>query len=145
MKRLFIILLLITSPAYAGMPVCFDGSGNITSSSLSSSPKTGCLYFSDSDITKYNAARTLLTTVQKKHLKVVSNNLVELTVSEKSILAGQELISSNAARAANIDSLKVTASDAFVAFIKVYNSKVPISERITKSELIGQIKTDKGL
>ncbi len=144
-KLIFIILLLTTSQAFAGIPVCHDGSGKITFFSLSGNPKAGCLYFSDKDMAKYNEAKKLLKTNSRKYLKIVSGKLVELTAQEKIDLAIANTAAQKSIERTRIETFESSDKDKFIAFLKLYNKKVTSSMRISKSEIISQIKLNKGL
>lgn len=80
--------------------------------------------------------------VALKFMKINNGQVVEMSQAEKDIVLYEEQVAANAVIEQNADDLTITIKDAFTAFIKVYNSKVPVQYQITKAELVQQLKDD---
>lgn len=147
MRVLFAIAMSLAFcfPAHAGIQICSDLAGNVTSARLRANPKDGCIYVNDDTPAEYSRVKDLLTTEPVKFLEVDSGQMVKRPQPEIDQIIANEAAAAAAAEAARADKLEVELKDALVAFIKVYNSKVPAQYRVTKKEIVDQIKVDKGL
>jgi len=74
---------------------------------------------------------------------VLSQTAVESRISQ--IISDAELTPAKiaAAQSAADDDLQVSVKEAFTAWVQVYNSKVPAQYRVTKVELVEQIKANR--
>lgn len=146
MRKCLILLwlVLLTTPACAGISVCYNGTA-VTSFALSSGPQAGCIYYNDSDLAEYERVKTLLKTVSQKYLKIDLGTVYEMSQAEKDAVDAAEQVAANTAANATVDNLEVTSKDIWVAFIQVYNSKMPVQYRITAQEIKDQIKINLGI
>ena len=88
MKTLILItLLLMPSIASAGISVCFDVDNSVKDFSLRGNPMPSCAYYSIglNGVTqaKYDTVRNLLQTVERRYLKKLGNDPVEMSPAEK--------------------------------------------------------------
>jgi len=155
MKKILILLILclVTSIANAEPWVCFDPTtkrvtrmfiGDGLKLGISGQNNTGiiptCILATDLE---YKYATKPYMMVDKSI--VTGSRVVSLTPVEIDAII---LEMDNDDKSSQINAIKafdITAKDGLNAFIKVYNSKVPSAYRITKKEIIDQIKSDLGL
>jgi len=88
MKTILILitLLLIPSVANAGISVCFDVDNAVKEFSLRGNPLSGCTYYdAGQNVTqvKYDTVRNLLQAVDRRYLKKLGNDPVEMSPAEK--------------------------------------------------------------
>ena len=86
-----------------------------------------------------------VTGVEKKYQIVDSGSVREMTQQEKDIVDAEIIPDENAKNEANADNLNVTIKQAFIAWLDVYNSKVPSQYKVTGAELKQQLKDNIGL
>lgn len=155
MLRLFILVLslLICSKSYAENWVCFDSTSKQIKSTLhgdgmnlgicglnNSNIRPDCILATEEE---YQAAKQ---SYKKYDPSIISGNrIVDMTQQEKDAFTQSQITVQNQTQSNSIDNLNVSVSDIFISFIKVYNSKMPVGQKITKQEIINQLKVDKGL
>ena len=88
MKKTLILItiLLIPSVSYAGISVCFDVDSTVREFSLRGNQLLGCTYYNaGQNVTqaKYDTVRNLLQTVERRYLKKLGNDPVEMSPAEK--------------------------------------------------------------
>ena len=132
--------LLISFSAIAGTNIFYSGE-DVTGISKGS-PAVGALYYND-DSPDYTAKMVLIKSVPRKFLKVVAGELVERTQAEKDAILQAEVDARQLAQDNADNELQVTLKEAFIAWLQIYNSKVPIQYRITKNEIIQNIKNNR--
>ncbi len=137
---LTLCFLFIASTALAGTRVFYNGE-NVTRISKGS-PALGALYYND-DSPDYAIKMALIKSVPRKFLKVVVGELVERTQSEKDAILQAEAAIRQLAQDNADNELQVTLKEAFVAWLQIYNSKVPLQYRVTKNEIIQNIKNNR--
>lgn len=150
LNSILVFLLLFAGIANAELWVCennmvlkaFDGDGY----------RLGICGLNNTNIIsnciEATASEYVLAKLQYKKLDTeqpVGGRVVDWTQQEIDdyVLAQQQAL--DAEKEQLIDALDVSLKDVFVAFIKVYNSKVPAQYQITKQEIIDQLKSDLGL
>lgn len=133
-KIILIIFLLITTNVFAGDYVCFDQDGTITGKykSVDGSNLSGCLR-----ITRevYEAL------TQWK--KVSGGQVVDMTQAEIDAILQAEADAQAQAETTAVNNLDVTLREAFIAWLQLYNAKVPAQYQITAQEMIQQIRDNK--
>ncbi len=85
-KLLFLILILASTKAYAGISVCSDGNGKVTNFSLRGNPIKGCEWYDNGQNiseAQDTAIRTLLKTVDQRYLKMINGFPAEMSPQEK--------------------------------------------------------------
>lgn len=145
MNRLLLtgLFLLVSVNAHAGMFVFHEGQEII-------GRKSSCGAVCS---THPNATRV---TKQEYHQAGLANKKIDTTVVTGSRIVDMTQVEIDAIVQANADAvivsktqstnnLDVSIKEAFIAWLKVYNSKVPAQYRVTGAELIQQLKTDRGL
>jgi len=155
MKRtiLTILFCLTTTVAYAEPWVCFDDTTkHVTRTYGGDGFKAGICGKNNSNIiptcilataSEFAKAKTAY---QKVDVSIVTGDrVIPLTQAEIDAILQSESDAQKASETATVNSFDITAKDAFIAWIKVYNSKVPAQYQVSKSEMIQQIKADKGL
>lgn len=141
MKKIFLgacIFFICVSSVQAGFNICYDGNGE-NPRKIGSSPKVGCLYFSDKDQAKYDSAKLLISSKPRKHLKVSGGVLVEKTQPEKDAIAASEAAAATAEETARIDAGYITVSELMDALEALGGGP------FTRAQIIAQVKTDLGL
>ena len=85
MIKWLILFMFFSTTAWAGISVCPETDGPVTSKQLSGNPQTGCLYFSipPNTVAEFDTLKSLIRTVPMKYLKVVSSAVQEMTLTEK--------------------------------------------------------------
>ena len=145
MNKLLVIFLLISLPCFAEDFVRYDVN-NLNPVYLQSIDPTqaGVNSYYVQPVNHDNVKA--LFSIGSKYLKKGADGMpVEMTQEEKNAVDQQEAQVIHNAMIAQVDGLDVTVKDVFTAFIKVYNSKVPAQYRITKQELIDQLRLDLNL
>ena len=155
MKNLMlIVLLLIPSISEAGIGSCHDGNGKVTKLEARANPDyykntAQCVYFSrDLNITSqgYDELMDLVKNYPLKYIKWGFSGRPELKTQQEAQQAdAEEQVQLNALMSAEVDRLNVSAEELVTALVKVINQRLPAGQKITKQEIINQIKTDKGL
>ena len=146
-----LISLFWASNCFAANMVCYDQTTRqvtfkAKSVSVSNHPETNCLRVSHVKIDEINRFYKYTGQGNDKDNYIDHDvKFVEMTQAEKDAILLAEETARKLGEATQVDAFNITAKDAFTAFIKVYNSKVPANQKITKAELIQQIKDDKGL
>lgn len=85
-KLLFLILILASTKAYAGISVCDDGNGKVASFHLRGNPVEGCEWYDNGQNiseAQDTAIRTLLKTVPQRYLKMINGFPAEMSPQEK--------------------------------------------------------------
>lgn len=140
---IFLFLICICNEAYAGDIAIFDPNSQPVPNQVKQylrSVNTPYYYGRDDIVIMPTMPHYNL-----KFLKVKNGQVVEMTQAEKDAIIQAEQQAQHDAQVQNVNNLGVTVKDMIVAFVKVYNSKVPPQYRITKQEIIDQIKQDLGL
>lgn len=154
--RLLILVasLLITTNAFAVNMVCFEQGTNNTQRRLQGDcyKKGVCQGYNNTNILpnciiatqeEYNKASDRFT---EYDANVVSGSrIVDMSTQKKQAILDAEALAQVNAQKQSIDNFDITAKDVMTAYVKVYNSKVPVAYRVTKQEIIDQIKLDLGL
>jgi len=146
MIKFLIPMLLISNIAFAGISVCQDGDGKITNFSLRGSSIEGCLYYdSGYNVTpaQYSQIKALFETVPRYYIKIVEQLPFEMNASEKAVVDAERAAEAEALENAAIDRIDVSPLKAFTALIQVINIRLPAGQKITKQELINQIKANR--
>ena len=81
--------------------------------------------------------------VQDKYKKISNGQVVEMTQAEKDNVDVAEIKAHQDAEKSAIDKLNVTIEDGFIALVKRINERL-VTNKITKQEIVDQIKCDKG-
>lgn len=153
MKRILLVMLLITTPALAENWINYDlvtmrvimavrtdcfSSGfcgpnntNIQDGWIEATPEE--FYLAKEDNKKVNLALA------------VGSRVIDMTQTEINAYLAEVKTTLDAEKTQRTNNLDVTIKDAFTAWLKVYNSKVPPQYRVTGAELIQQLKTDQGI
>ena len=85
-KLLFLILILASTKAYAGISVCYDGNGKVSSFHLRGNQVQGCEWYDNGQNiseAQDTAIRTLLKTVPQRYLKMINGFPAEMSPQEK--------------------------------------------------------------
>lgn len=141
------LILLMPLISEAGISVCQDINGNIAGFQLRGGQISGCLWFDagqNVSQTEYDRIKNLLKTKPRKYLKIVSNTVQEKDAVEKAQVDAAELTASQILESQAVDRLEISNEDIITALVQVINARLP-SNKITKQEIITQIKTNKGL
>lgn len=102
MKKWFVLFMLISTNAFAGMGACHDGSGNITDLQLDADSvyfKTtpNCFYYElgkdGIDQVSWDRIRNVILNVPNKYIKLdlVTDEPVEMTAGEKTVVDSDSL------------------------------------------------------
>lgn len=149
MKTLHLIFLMMISSVpftYAGIGACHDGNGNITALELDANPAafTGqnCAYYKDADYERVFA--------KIGHLKG-KERYVKWSGGEPDAMAPAEQVAVDDAWAAEIQAakdasdarLEVSMEEAVTALVQVINVRLPAGQKITKAEIVAQIKANR--
>ena len=137
---LTLCFLFIASTTLAGTRVFYNGE-NVTRIS-NGSPASGALYYND-DSPDYTAKIALINSVPRKFLKVIAGELLERTQAEKDAILQAETDARQLAQDNADNELRVTLKEAFTAWLQLYNSKVPVQYKVTKDEMVTQIKSNR--
>lgn len=81
--------------------------------------------------------------VAKKFWKIDKNQVIEMSQAEKDTILAAEVAAAQASQNAADDELQVTLKEAFVAWLELYNAKVPIQYRVTKSEMVQKVRDNR--
>lgn len=147
-------LLLICSVASAERIVCFDAvTQRVTQTIEGDCLKTGvcsdydnkgmasnCIFATDEEWSKAHEQY-----VEFDGAVVSGSRIVDLRQAKIDVILSQQAAEVTAQKTTSVNNLDITIKDAFLAFLTVYNSKVPANYRITPTELKNQLKTDLGL
>lgn len=149
MKKYLIIILFLIYPVLseAGISVCHDVNNNVTGFQLRGGQIPNCFWFdADQNVsqTEYDRVKNLLKTNPRKYLKIVSNTVQEKDTSEKTQVDVDETVALKVVESQAVDRLEVSNEDIITALIQVINARLS-SNKITKQEIIDQIKTNKSL
>lgn len=147
---LVLSILLLTTNAFAEKWVCQKGNSLIKKEG--DGVRLGVCDVNNTNI----APQCILATEEEYNLAsqqykkldksiVTGSRIIDMTQAEIDALVLSEQSAQAQADTIATEDLSVTLKEAFTAFIKVYNSKHKAVERITKQELIEQLKADKGL
>ncbi len=149
MKIFFILLFLFfSSIANAGIVICHDQNGKVNNFQLGGEEILGCLYLdAGQNITALEAENTklLLKTVHRKYLLVDNGQLREMTLQEKTQADIEEQQALEQQQRNDIDQVIVSNEEVVRALVQVINIRLPTGQKITKEEVIQQIKTNRGL
>ncbi len=137
---LTLCFLMIAFSAIAGTRIFYSGE-DVTGISKGS-PALGALYYND-DSPDYVTKIALINSVPRKFLKVVAGELVERTQAEKDAILQAEEDARQVAQDNADNELQVTLKEVFVAWLQIYNSKVPAQYQVTKNALIQKIKSNR--
>ena len=141
--KYLILFLLLTSSCFAELWVKYDvGTNKILNKYVGDGYKYGICGLNNTDIAEgwlLEPDISGLTNVPVKYLKQSGGAVVEMTQAEKDAVDAEELAEANATRATAIDNLDITIKDAFVAWLQVYNSKVPAQYQVTPAELKAKV------
>ena len=100
-KFLFLTILFFWSAScYAGISVCSDQNGNVTSFKLRGNSVQGCDYYDigqNVDSSQYASISSLLKTVSRKYLKMVNGFPEEMSQSEKNAVDAAQASANTAA------------------------------------------------
>lgn len=131
-----IIILLSVGIANAGTFV-FHTNGKITGRAKS----CGKACSSRPDALRIDEAT--YNSITRFHI-VVNDKVVELKQAEKDVILQAESDAQEQSQIASINELEITQKEAWVAWLKLYNAKVPLQYRVTPLELKNQVLKDKG-
>ena len=141
----FLMFMLIPSIAFAGFNVCPNVDGEISSIRLDGNPINGCHYFQHEVDANFDSVKALLKSVRRDFLLIQGKDVVEKTTAAKNAILQAEIDSAAAQQCVSLDSLDITLKQAFVAWLQVYNSKVPSSRQVSNAELKAQVLTNAGV
>lgn len=152
MKKFLFLLLLFTTPVYAGQVVCADANGKITNYTDSGVPTTGCNYYSVGqngvDQAKYDAIRVLFRTVQWKYIILRLGNPEEMTTAEKATADQAEVLATNTAETNRINGMDVTAKEvarAISALVQESSNYATLKANLTETKIKAKIRELSGL
>ena len=91
-----------------------------------------------------NPDLSALSGIPRKYWKQDSGAIVEMTQAEKDAVDAEEVQAQLEANRATADKLGFSTEDVITALVKVINIRIP-NNPITKSEVVAQLKNDKGL
>ena len=81
--------------------------------------------------------------VPLKFIKVVSGAALEMTQAEKDQILANEALEQQAVIDARDNDLELSSKEIITALIQVINTHLPAGQRITKQELVTQIKANR--
>ena len=139
---LFLIIFFIATTSFAGFNIC-DSNGKL--SKRGRSPIVGCLYFNDDNMAEYTRVKNLWSSIRSDFIKIVNGIVVEKSQVEKDVILQAEIDAAEASQCVSINDLSITMKDAFVAWLQIFNSKVPVQYRVTPAELKAKVIANKGL
>jgi hypothetical protein len=134
-----LLILLFLPFLWAGDYVCFDDNGYIDEKYIS---VDGSNLDQRADCLKVTREVFEALTRWKK---VSGGAVMDMTQAEIDAILAAEAQANTQAQTEQVNNIEVTLKEAFTAWLKVYNSKVPAQYRVTAQELINQLKADKGL
>lgn len=155
MRHLLILVLslLITTPAFAEMWICYDDTTKKITKRVNGDCKTLglCSGFNntglqancfEAKVVEWSDSRLANKKIDPSN---PTNKVIDLTQVEIDAETTKAQADADASAKAAADNLDVSVKDVMTAFINVYNKKMTIESRITTKELKDQIKVDKGL
>lgn len=149
MKQLLIIsyFLIFSTSAYAGISVCSDSSGNVTSHQLRGGAIEGCEYYDVGQSISQeqdDALRTLLKTVPTRYLKMKNGFPVEMVPQEQVLVDDALAAQITAQEIQRIDSGNVTGQEVLKALPAVIADSGNYKE-LTEEVIKEKIKVQAGL
>ena len=93
MKKIFLFLVVLFLPytVYAGIVVCPDtDNSQVLFFDVSGEPRENCLYF-NAESENFTNVKTLLSTVERKYLKINLPTIEEMSQAEKDVIDANEL------------------------------------------------------
>lgn len=148
-----VLSLFLTTQVYAEQWVCFDSvTKRVNKVVEGDGMRLGICGLNNSNIDpncilataqEYDLAKQAYKKVDKSVIS--GSRVIDLTQAEKDAILQAEADAQKNAQIAIVDKFDITAKDAFTAWIKIYNSKVPLQYRVTRQEIKDQIKKDLGL
>lgn len=149
MKKYILSFLILITPVLseAGIVVCHNN-GEVTNFRLRGDQAQGCLWLdAGQNVTQQEYDRTynLLKNTERKYLKVVNNFVQEKTVQEKTQADTDEAAAQKIADTNEVNRLNVSNEDIITALVQTINKRLAVGQKITKQEIIDQIKSNKGL
>lgn len=146
-KYILILILLFPTISEAGISVCSDVNDKIIKFQLRGGQLTDCLWFdAGQNISQAedDRIRGLLKTQPRKYLKVVSGTIQEMTITEKAQADADEALAASIVEGTMVNRLEVSNEEIIMALVQTINKRLP-TNKITKQEIIDQIKVNKGL
>lgn len=149
--RIFLLAIMLVGiclSAEAGIVVCYDQNSNIINYSLTGEQKQGCLFLDAGQnitVDQANGIRALFKTISMKYLKVSNGLVVEKTILEKTQADLDEQESIRQQETTNVAVFNVSNEDIIIALVQTINKRLSAGQKITKQEIIDQIKANKGL
>jgi len=148
-KIIFLIILLATSTVYAGDFACYNPSSTPVSNRFTN--KLESIHTPSAPINCLKITRAKLnqiTTLYKFDGSIIGSNddkFILMTAQEQQDILDVEASAIEARQCVSINALNISTKEAFVAWLQVYNSKVPTSAQVSKTELKAQIISNKGI
>ena len=139
MKYLPYLLILFCSIAIAGEYVCYDENGYITDKHYSVDGN----HSAASNPNCIKITRNEFKSLTKWH-KVENGQIVIMSQAEKDAILAQEEADKRQRLLDRIDKYEVSNLDLLTALVKRINVRIP-SNKITKQEIVQQLKSDLGL
>lgn len=130
--NLTLLFLLIASPVFAGDFVCHDGTGFNLYKRLS----RGKGYSMDLKCIRADR-NTVLTDKKIESGQIVDMTQEEIDARDQAIADAQAQTLSDKA-----DKLNFSMEDVITALVKVINVRLPAGQKITKKEIVSQLKSD---
>lgn len=93
----FLLFTVLCSTAQAGINVCPNVDGPISSFRLSGNPQSNCHYFQSGNDANYNLVKSLLQTTPKRFLDIVGKNIVKKSQFEIDAILLAEQIANDSA------------------------------------------------
>jgi len=148
MKKLLILFLLISSlTVYAEDVVKYSGEEYQGCQSIGDSrvwlndpndiktPKVGYLYFP-------NGCKSI-TSVDSRFLEVKDGKVLEKDQSSKDAIIASDALSAQTAKDLADSRFEVSLEEGIIALIQTINKRLPDGQKITKQEIIDQIKANR--
>ena len=147
--KYILLFLLMTTSCFAELWVNYDVSTNkILNKYVGDGYKYGICGFNNTNIAEgwlLEPDLSGLSGIPVKYLKQSGGAVVEMTQAEKDAVDAEELAEANQAIATSIDNLDISIKDAFIAWLQVYNAKVPVAYQVTPAELKAKVLENAGL